>query len=328
MGQLVDGKWEPEGIDPRKSDGKFKRADAAFRNWVTRDGSPGPSGEGGFKADPGRYHLYVAYACPWAHRTLIVRELKGLTDAIDVSIVHPFMGRMGWSFEHDGDAQGDPLFGASYVHEIYLRAKPDYTGRASVPVLWDKERGTIVSNESSEIIRMLNSAFDEWGDASVDLYPKPLRAEIDAVNEGVYHNVNNGVYKCGFATSQEAYEEAFGALFGELDGLEARLARHRYLVGERLTEADWRLFPTLVRFDPVYVGHFKCNLRRIYDYPNLWNYTKELYQVPGIAPTVNLDHIKRHYYGSHETINPTRIVPVGPEIDYSTPHDRERLKAA
>jgi putative glutathione S-transferase len=328
MGQLVDGKWEAEGIDPRKLNGKFKRADAAFRNWVTKDGSPGPSGEGGFKAEPGRYHLYVAYACPWAHRTLIARELKGLTDAIDVSIVHPFMARMGWSFEHDGDAQGDPLFDSNYVHELYQRAKSDYTGRASVPVLWDKERGTIVSNESSEIIRMFNSAFDEWGDASIDLYPEPLRAEIDAVNEGVYHNVNNGVYKSGFATSQEAYEEAVYALFEELDGLEARLGKHRYLVGDRLTEADWRLFPTLVRFDPVYVGHFKCNIRRIYDYPNLWNYTKELYQVPGIAPTVNIDHIKRHYYGSHETVNPTRIVPVGPEIDYSTPHDRERLKAA
>jgi putative glutathione S-transferase len=328
MGQLVDGKWEAEGIDPRKSEGKFKRADAAFRNWVTKDGSPGPSGEGGFKAEPGRYHLYVAYACPWAHRTLMVRKLKRLEDVIDVSVVHPFMGKMGWSFEHDGDAQGDPLFGSKYVHELYQRAKADYTGRASVPVLWDKERGTIVSNESSEIVRMFNSAFDEWGDASIDLYPAPLRAEINAVNEGVYHNVNNGVYKCGFATSQEAYEEAFRALFDELDGLEERLAKHRYLVGDRITEADWRLFATLVRFDPVYVGHFKCNLRRIYDYPNLWNYTKELYQVPGIAATVNIDHIKRHYYGSHETVNPTRIVPVGPEIDYSTPHDRERLKAA
>ncbi|MDH3232312.1 MAG: glutathione S-transferase family protein [Alphaproteobacteria bacterium] len=328
MGQLVNGKWEVDGADGRKTDGKFKRTEAAFRNWVTRDGSPGPSGDGGFKAEPGRYHLYVAYACPWAHRTLIVRELKGLTDVIDVSIVHPFMGKMGWSFEKDGDAQGDPLFGAKYIHEIYIRGLANYTGRASVPVLWDKERGTVASNESSEIIRMFNSEFDEWGDPSVDLYPEPLRAEIDAVNEGIYHNLNNGVYKCGFATSQEAYEEAFHALFDEVEGLEARLATNRYLVGDRITEADWRLFATLVRFDPVYFGHFKCNKRRIYDYPNLWNYTKELYQVPGIAPTVNLDHIKRHYYGSHETVNPTRIVPVGPEIDYTTPHDRARLKAA
>jgi putative glutathione S-transferase len=328
MGQLVNGKWEADGADNRKSDGKFKRTEAAFRNWVTKDGSPGPTGVGGFKAEPGRYHLYVAYACPWAHRTLMVRKLKKLEDVIDVSVVHPFMGKMGWSFEHDGDAQGDPLFGSEYVHELYIRGKSDYTGRASVPVLWDKERGTVASNESSEIIRMFNSEFDEWGDASVDLYPEPLRAEIDAVNEGVYHNLNNGVYKCGFATSQEAYEEAFHALFDEVEGLEARLAVNRYLVGDRITEADWRLFATLVRFDPVYFGHFKCNKRRIYDYPNLWNYTKELYQVPGIAETVNLDHIKRHYYGSHETVNPTRIVPIGPEIDYSTPHDRERLKAA
>ena len=328
MGQLVNGKWEADGADGRKSDGKFKRTEAAFRNWVTKDGSPGPTGVGGFKAEPGRYHLYVAYACPWAHRTLMVRKLKKLEDVIDVSVVHPFMGKMGWSFEHDGDAQGDPLFGSKYVHELYIRGKSDYTGRASVPVLWDKERGTVASNESSEIIRMFNSEFNEWGDASVDLYPETLRAEIDAVNEGIYNNLNNGVYKCGFATSQEAYEEAFHALFDEVEGLEARLATNRYLVGDRITEADWRLFATLVRFDPVYFGHFKCNKRRIYDYPNLWNYTKELYQVPGIAETVSLDHIKRHYYGSHETVNPTRIVPVGPEIDYSTPHDRARLKAA
>ena len=328
MGQLVDGKWQADGADTRKTDGKFKRTEAAFRNWVTRDGSPGPTGDGGFKAEPGRYHLYVAYACPWAHRTLMVRELKGQTDAIDVSIVHPFMGKMGWSFDKDGDAQGDPLFGAKYIHEIYIRGLANYTGRASVPVLWDKARGTVASNESSEIIRMFNSEFDEWGDPSVDLYPEPLRADIDAVNEGIYHNLNNGVYKCGFSTSQEAYEVAFHALFGELEGLEARLATNRYLVGDRITEADWRLFATLVRFDPVYFGHFKCNKRRIYDYPNLWNYTKELYQVPGIAATVDLDHIKRHYYSSHETVNPTRIVPLGPEIDFTTPHDRARLKAA
>ena len=328
MGQLVEGKWEADGVDTRKTGGKFVRREAAFRNWVTKDGSPGPSGEGGFKAEPGRYHLYVSYACPWAHRTLIVRALKGLKDLIDVSVVHPFMGKSGWSFEECDGATGDKLHGAAHIHEVYTRGLADYTGRASVPVLWDKQRGTVASNESSEIIRMFNAEFDEWGDASPDLYPEPLRAEIDAVNEGVYHNVNNGVYKCGFATTQEAYEQAFQALFAELDGLEARLAGHRYLVGDRPSEADWRLFPTLVRFDPVYVGHFKCNKRRIYDYPNLWNYTKELYQVPGIAQTVNLHHIKHHYYGSHETVNPTRIVPLGPEIDYTTLHDRGRLEVA
>jgi len=328
MGQLVDGKWETVVIDPRKQDGKFKRADAAFRNWITRDGSPGPSGEGGFKAEPGRYHLYVSYACPWAHRTLIVRELKGLAKVIDVSVVHWFMDHNGWSFETGDGATGDSLLGKAQMHEIYTQARDDYTGRASVPVLWDKERGTIVSNESSEIIRMLNSEFNEWGDASLDLYPQVLRAEIDAVNEGIYHNYNNGVYKCGFATSQDAYDACFAALFKELDGLEARLGQSRYLVGDQMTEADWRFFPTLVRHDPVYFGHFKCNLRRIFDYPNLWNYTKELYQVPGVAETVDLHHIKHHYYASHETVNPTRIVPVGPQIDYTTPHDRARLKAA
>ncbi|MCZ6862300.1 MAG: glutathione S-transferase family protein [Alphaproteobacteria bacterium] len=328
MGLLVDGVWTNQAIDKRKAGGKFLRADAAFRNWVTADGSPGPSGAGGFEAAPGRYHLYVSYACPWAHRTLIFRQLKNLEDVIGVSVVHWFMGEQGWTFRADDGATGDPLNAADFLHQIYAGADPGYTGRASVPVLWDIERKTIVSNESSEIIRMFNSAFDEWGDRSIDLYPESLRKEIDTVNEGVYHNLNNGVYKCGFASAQEPYEQAFDALFAELDGLEARLGRNRYLIGDSLTEADWRLFPTLVRFDPVYFGHFKCNRQRIADYPNLWNYTKELYQLPGIAKTVNLHHIKHHYYASHETVNPTRIVPKGPAIDYTTPHDRARLKAA
>ena len=328
MGMLVDGKWQDTWFDTKKSGGKFERKESSFRNWVTADGGAGPSGADGFKAEPGRYHLYVSYACPWAHRTLILRALKGLEGAIDVSVVHWFMGTDGWSFDRGEGATGDPLNGAAFMRDIYVKAAPNYTGRVTVPVLWDKERQTIVSNESSEIIRMLNSAFDEWGDASLDYYPEPLRAEIDAVNEGIYHNVNNGVYKCGFATSQEAYDTAFDALFAELDGLEARLAKNRYLVGDRVTEADWRLFPTLVRFDPVYFGHFKCNRQRLIDYPNLWNYTKELYQVPGVAGTVDLFHIKHHYYASHETVNPTRIVPKGPAIDYTTPHDRGRLEAA
>ena len=328
MGLLVDGVWTNQAIDTRKAGGNFLRADAALRNWVTADGSPGPSGTGGFEAAPGRYHLYVSHACPWAHRTLIFRRLKNLEEVIGVSVVHWFMGEQGWTFRANDGATGDPLNGADFMHQIYTAADPTYSGRASVPVLWDKMGKTIVSNESSEIIRMLNSAFDEWGERAVDLYPKALRAEIDAVNEGVYHNLNNGVYKCGFATAQTAYEEAFDALFAELDGLEARLGRNRYLIGDRLTEADWRLFPTLVRFDPVYVGHFKCNRQRIADYPNLWNYTKELYQLPGIAGTVNLHHIKHHYHASHEGVNPTRIVPKGPAIDYATPHDRARLEAA
>ena len=328
MGMLVDGKWQDGWSNGKETGGRFVRKESSFRSWVTADGSAGPSGGDGFRAEPGRYHLYVSLACPWAHRTLIFRALKGLEDAIDVSVVHWFMGGDGWNFELAEGATGDPLNGASFLREIYVEADPSYTGRVTVPILWDKQRQTIVSNESSEIIRMLNSAFDEWGDASLDFYPASLRADIDAVNDGIYNNVNNGVYKCGFATSQEAYYVAFDALFAELDGLEDRLAKNRYLVGDRVTEADWRLFPTLVRFDPVYFGHFKCNRQRLIDYPNLWNYTKELYQVPGVAETVDLFHIKHHYYGSHETVNPTRIVPKGPAIDYTTPHDRGRLEAA
>jgi putative glutathione S-transferase len=328
MGLLVDGKWQDKWYDTRETGGKFERSAAKFRNWVTADGSPGASGEGGFKAEPGRYHLYVSLACPWAHRTLIFRKLKKLEDIISVSVVHHFMGADGWTFVRDEWATGDTLYGLDYLHQIYTKADPAYSGRVTVPVLWDKQRETIASNESSEIIRMLNSAFDAWGDKRLDFYPEHLRREIDAVNERVYANVNNGVYRAGFATTQAAYEEAFGDLFATLDWLEERLSGQRYLVGDRITEADWRLFTTLARFDPVYVGHFKCNLRRIADYPNLSNYLRDLFQVPGVAETVNLFHIKHHYYGSHATINPTRIVPVGPEIDYAAPHDRDRFRQA
>jgi glutathionyl-hydroquinone reductase len=330
MGLLVDGVWKDQWYDTESSGGRFVRQDAAFRNWITRDGSAGPSGEGGLRAEPGRYHLYVALACPWAHRTMIFRKLKRLEQVVSVSIVDPFMGEQGWAFAApDGSltrgSTRDHLFGERYLHEIYTRASAHYTGRVTVPTLWDKHRGTIVNNESSEIIRMLNSAFDEWGDGSVDFYPKELRGEIDRINAMVYPNVNNGVYRCGFATTQAAYEEAFDQLFAALDELEAQLGSTRYVAGSRLTEADWRLFTTLVRFDSVYYGHFKCNLRRIVDYPNLWNYLRELYQVPGVADTVDLGQIKRHYYSSHVTINPTRIVPKGPLIDFMLPHDRARL---
>ncbi len=319
MGLLVDGVWHDRWYDTKETGGRFVRKDAAYRNWVTPDGAPGPSGEGGFPAESGRYHLYVSLACPWAHRTLIVRALKGLDEAISVSVVDPHMGRDGWVFGDSPGAGPDTVNGATRLYEVYLKADPHYTGRVTVPVLWDKVRGTIVSNESAEIIRMLNGAF---GGAGPDLYPEDLAPEIDALNARVYDRVNNGVYKAGFATRQDAYEEAVTALFEELDALDARLDRSRYLMGDRLTEADIRLFTTLVRFDPVYVGHFKCNLRRIADYPNLAPYTRDLYQIPGIAPTVNLTHIKRHYYESHPTINPTGIVPVGPVLDYEAPHGR------
>jgi len=328
MGLLVDGKWQDKWYDTDKTGGRFERSETRFRNWVTKDGSPGPSGRGGFRAAPGRYHLYVSLACPWAHRTLIFRKLKGLEAMIGVSVVHWHMAEEGWTFETDEAATGDRLFGHRRMHEIYTRAQPDYTGRVTVPVLWDKQQATIASNESAEIIRMFNSAFDDVGAAPGDYYPEHLRAEIDSVNARVYDTVNNGVYKSGFATAQEAYEEAVTVLFDSLDWLEERLSGQRYLVGDRLTEADWRLFTTLIRFDPVYVGHFKCNLRRLVDYPALWAYTRELYQHPGIAETVNLHHIKHHYYGSHGTINPTGIVPMGPLIDYAEPHRRERLRAA
>lgn len=328
MGMLVDGVWQDVPRDTKKTGGRFQRDETQWRDWVTRDGQPAQGRERGFKAEPGRYHLYVAHACPWAHRTMIFRKLKKLEDAISISIVHHFMGKDGWTFVAEDGATGDDLYGKDFLHQIYTRADPAYSGRVTVPVLWDRKQATIVSNESSEIIRMLNSAFDEWGDASLDFYPVRLRGEIDAVNDLVYPAINNGVYRSGFATTQEAYEEAFGELFAALDTIEDRLARHRYLVGETQTEADWRLFTTLVRFDAVYYSHFKCNLRRIADYPNLSNYLRELYQVPGVADTVSMHNIKAHYYGSHESVNPTRIVPVGPELDFDAPHDRDRLKAA
>ncbi len=307
------------------ADGEFVRRDSTFRNWVTPDGSPGPSGAGGFAAEPGRYRLYVSLACPWAHRTLIMRRLKGLDDIIPVSVVHPIMPPQSWKFGDYPGATPDPEIGAQYLHEIYALAQPDFDGLVTVPVLWDRERRTIVNNESSEIIRMLNSAFDAHAASDADFYPPALREAIDAINATVYENVNNGVYRCGFATTQGAYDRAFERLFATLDDLEALLARERYLVGGRLTEADWRLFPTLVRFDAVYHGHFKCNRRRIVDYPNLWAYTRELYQIPGVAETVDLDHIKTHYYGSHRSLNPSGIVPRGPAIDFAAPHGRESL---
>lgn len=323
MGLLVNGVWTDQWYDTKSSGGRFVRKDAAFRNWITADGSTGASGTGGFKAEAGRYHLFVSYACPWAHRTMIFRKLKGLEDAISLSAVQPLMLENGWEF-----AETEPLTGAKYAWNIYAKADPEYTGRATVPILWDKEQETIVSNESSEIIRMFNSEFDGLTGSNLDYYPQDLREKIDTINERIYHTVNNGVYKSGFATSQEAYEEAVTALFETLDFLEGLLAENRYLTGDRLTEADWRLFTTLVRFDAVYVGHFKCNIRRIVDYPNLSNYLLELYQVPGVAETVDMATIKQHYYGSHESVNPTRIVPVGPALDFLRPHDRERLPAA
>ncbi|TGQ71321.1 MAG: glutathione S-transferase family protein [Mesorhizobium sp.] len=328
MGLLVEGKWQDRWYDTKESGGRFVRAQSRWRDWITGDGKPVEARSRGFKAEPGRYHLYVSLACPWAHRTLIFRALKKLESVISVSVVHHFMGADGWTFLAEDGATGDTLYGLDFLHQVYTRADPAYFGRVTVPVLWDRQEQTIVSNESSEIIRMLNSAFDAWGDASLDFYPEALRDEIDAVNTLVYPAINNGVYRAGFATTQGAYEEAFSELFSALDQIEHRLSTQRYLVGDRITEADWRLFTTLVRFDPVYVGHFKCNLRRIADYSNLSNYLRDLYQVPGVAGTVNLHHIKAHYYGSHETINPTRIVPVGPELDYGAPHDRARFGTA
>ncbi|WP_417601581.1 glutathione S-transferase family protein [Pararhodobacter oceanensis] len=323
MGQLIDGQWTTGWYDTKATGGAFKRTTAKFRNWITADGSAGPSGEGGFPAESGRYHLYVCYACPWAHRTLIFRALKGLEDHISVSAVHPDMLEDGWTFATDyPGATGDDLFGADFMHQIYTRADPQASGRVTVPVLWDKQRGTIVSNESAEIIRMFNSAFDQITGNTLDLWPEDLRAAIEPINDRIYNTFNNGVYKAGFATSQEAYEAAVIPLFETMDWLEAHLAENRFLMDDRLTEADWRLFTTLVRFDAVYHGHFKCNRRRVVDYPNLWAYTRALYQVPGVAETVNMDHITRHYHYSHETINPHRIVPIGPNLDFMAPHDR------
>ena len=325
MGLLVDGVWHDHWYDTKSSKGRFVRKASQFRNWVTSDGSPGPSGEGGFKAEPGRYHLYVSYACPWAHRTLIFRALKGLEKAISLSVVHWYMGANGWTFEEGDGVIADTVNNARFLHEVYTSAKPDYSGRVTVPVLWDKQRATIVNNESSDILRMLNQEFDSVGAKAGDYYPSESREEIDAINERVYNTVNNGVYRAGFATTQEAYEEAVVPLFESLTWLEEKLSRQRYLTGDTITEADWRLFTTVVRFDPVYVGHFRCNLNRIADYPNLSAYLRDLYQQPGIAETVHMDHIKSHYYGSHKTINPTGVVPMGPEIDLTAPHGRDVL---
>lgn len=322
MGLLIDGIWHDQWYDTKKTNGKFVRKDATFRNWVTRDGAAGPSGQAGFKAEADRYHLYVSLACPWAHRTMIFRALKDLNKIISVSVVDHLMLSKGWEFSTNPGAIPDSLFGAQTLADIYLKADPKFTGRVTVPVLWDKQRGTIVSNESSEIIRMFNSAFDDITGNTLDFYPEAMRSQIDSINETVYHNVNNGVYKSGFATSQNAYEEAVTAVFNTLDKLEKILAKSSYIAGDHITEADWRLFTTLIRFDAVYVGHFKCNIRCIEDYPNLSNYLRALYQVEGVKDTVNMDHIKRHYYESHSTINPTGVVPVGPDLDFTSTHNR------
>src|SRR3954447_85878 len=328
MGLLIDGTWHDRWYDTDDGGGRFVRMDSQFRNWVTADGSPGPSGEGGFAAEPGRYHLYVSLACPWAHRTLIFRRLKGLDGVIGVSVVHWLMREHGWTFAAGPGVTGDQLHGSAYLHELYTRARPGYSGRVTVPVLWDKRQERIVSNESSEIVRMLNSAFDGCGAAPGDYYPEALRPEIDRINARVYATVNNGVYRAGFATTQEAYDEAVTELFASLDWLESILGQRRYLAEERITEADWRLFTTPGRVDLGSHTHFKCNLRRLIDYPSLWAYTRELYQQPGVAETVDFTHIKRHYYASHGSINPTGIVPLGPLLDFEAPHGREVLAAA
>lgn len=325
MGMLVEGKWQDVWYDTKSTKGHFKRTESQFRNWITSDGSAGPTGKAGFKAESGRYHLYVSLACPWAHRTLIFRKLKKLEGLISVSVVDYLMLENGWEFRKRDGATGDDLFGSDYLYQVYLKADHTYSGRVTVPVLWDKQQNTIVSNESAEIIRMMNSAFDRLTGSDLDLYPAELRSEIDDLNAIVYDRVNNGVYKSGFATTQDAYEEAVTALFETLDMLDQRLETSRYLFGDQLTEADWRLFTTLLRFDPVYVGHFKCNIRRIADYPNLSGYLRDLYQQPGVAETCNLFHIKHHYYESHKTINPTGIVPVGPALDLNAAHGREGL---
>ena len=322
MGILVDGVWRDVPRDTTRTGGRFVRTETAFRNWITPDGSPGTSGSGGFAAAHGRYHLYVSLACPWAHRTLIMRALKGLEGSIGVSVVHWLLLENGWTFEPGPGVVPDSVNHARYLHQVYAKASPAYSGRVSVPVLWDKQCATIVNNESSEIIRMLNSAFDGIGARSSDYYPRDLRGEIDALNSRIYDTLNNGVYKAGFASTQSAYEDAVRPLFETLDWLEQRLAGSQFLCGERLTEADIRLFTTLIRFDPVYFGHFKCNVRRIADYPALAAYTRRLYRLPAIFPTVDFHHIKHHYYASHRTINPTGIVPLGPAMDFLDDTDR------
>lgn len=319
MGLLIDGEWHDQWYDTDAHGGEFKREPSTFRHWLTADGSQGPDGREGYEAAPDRYRLYVSYACPWAHRTLIVRALKGLEALLPISVVHWHMGDRGWSFAPGDGVIPDPEMDARFLSELYVRANPEFTGRVTVPVLWDTENDTIVNNESSELIRMFNDAFDRLGAEEGNFYPEALREEIDSCNERIYETLNNGVYKAGFATTQDAYQQAVIPLFETLTWLERRLSEREYLVGEQLTEADIRLFTTLVRFDPVYHGHFKCNLRRLSDHPNLWAYTRRLFQLPGVAETVNLDHIKRHYYTSHPKVNPTGIVPVGPEVDYNEP---------
>ncbi len=329
MGLLIDGEWHDTWYDTGKTGGKFVRSTAGFRNWITPDGSAGPTGDAGFKAETGRYHLYVSYACPWAHRTLIFRAIKGLEDHIGISVVHPDMLGDGWSLDADfPGATGDRLYGLPFMRDIYTKAKPGVSGRVTVPVLWDTQRETIVSNESSEIIRMLNSAFDGITGNNDDYWPEDLREAIEPVNARIYDSVNNGVYKAGFATTQAAYDDAVVPLFDSLDRLEERLSKRRYLMGNRVTEADWRLFTTLIRFDPVYHLHFKCNRKRLIDYPNLWAYTRELYQWSGVAGTTHFDHIVRHYHYSHDTINPNRIIPINPVQDYDEPHRRDALSYA
>ncbi len=323
MGLLIDGIWQDQWYDTASTGGEFRRTTTAFRNWITPDGAPGPTGKGGFRAEAGRYHLYVSQACPWAHRTMIFRALKGLAGLIDVSVVHPDMGGDGWTFGTDfAGTTGDRQFGLPFLRDIYLRADPQITGRVTVPVLWDSATATIVSNESSEIIRMFNAAFDGITGNRLDFWPADLRADMEPVNARIYDTVNNGVYMAGFATTQRAYDAAIGPLFDTLDWLEARLTAQPWLMGDRVTEADWRLFTTLIRFDHVYHGHFKCNRRRIVDYPALWSHTRALYNWPGVAETVHFDHIRRHYHWSHDTINPHRILPVGPDLDLSPPDDR------
>ncbi|WP_019676129.1 glutathione S-transferase family protein [Arsukibacterium perlucidum] len=322
MGLLVKGNWQDKWYDTDSNDGEFKRENAQLRNWITADGNAGPTGEAGFKAEKGRYHLYVSLACPWAHRTLIFLQLKDLTEYISVSVVSPDMLEHGWEFDKNNHSSGDSLFDAAYLHQLYTRHQADYSGRVTVPLLWDKQQNRIVSNESADIIRMLNTAFNKLTGNNDDFYPADLQPQINEVNELVYHNINNGVYRCGFATKQHAYEQAYQQLFAALDKVESILSKNRYLTGELITEADWRLFTTLIRFDAVYHGHFKCNKQRLADYPNLFGFTRELYQWPGVADTVNFYHIKRHYYFSHTMINPSQVVPVGPELDYLAAHRR------
>ena len=325
MGLLADGKWQDQWYDTDSNQGRFERSAAQFRNWITSDGQAGPSGKSGFKAEPDRYHLYVSLACPWAHRTLIFRKLKGLEKKISISVVNPLMREHGWTFDPAEGVIDDVLFQSRYLYEVYLKAHSRYSGRVTVPLLWDKHNQTAVSNESADIIRMFNSAFDNVGATPGDYYPEPLREEIDQLNELIYDRINNGVYLSGFATTQTAYEEAVYPLFDTLEQLERRLSKSRYLIGNQLTEADWRLFTTLLRFDAVYHGHFKCNLRKVAEYPHLFGYVCDLYQTPGVAETVNMVHIKEHYYRSHTQINPTQVVPVGPDQPFTLDHQRESI---